>query len=130
MNQLNNFFARLFQGRNGPDPLSFALTVLAVIINLLPIPYGYILALAIVAWAIFRMFSKNIARRQKENLSFMNLFNRVKLWYYKVKAGGQQRKFYKVFICPKCRQKLRVPRGKGKVSIKCSKCGNKFVKTT
>ena len=35
---------------------------------------------------------------------------------------------YKVFKCPKCSQKLRVPRGKGKIMITCRRCGNEFKK--
>jgi ribosomal protein L37AE/L43A len=76
------------------------------------------------------MFSKNIDKRRKENLVLLKLVNNTKTWYYRINARRQQAKQYKIFKCPQCGQKLRVPRGKGKVSIKCSKCGNKLMKTT
>jgi len=123
-------FRRMFIGRNGPDQLSFALIILSLIFNFIPWQYMFAFSLAIFAVAVFRMFSRNIAKRQKENLAFMGVVNKTKSWYYMNKAKGQQRKFYKIFKCPSCSLKLRVPRGKGKVSIKCSKCGNKIIRTT
>ncbi len=123
-------FNRMFIGRNGPDQLSLALIILALILNFVPWPYMFIITFCIVGAAVWRMFSRNIAQRQKENLSFMNVVNKIKSWYYRSKARSQQRKLYKIFKCPKCSQKLRVPRGKGKVSIKCSKCGHKMIRNT
>lgn len=123
-------FNRMFIGRNGPDQLSFALVILALLLNFIPWPYMFIITLAIMGIAIFRMFSRNIDQRRKENLKFMDMVNKIKSWYYRNKAKSEQRKLYKIFRCPKCSQKLRVPRGKGKVSIKCSKCGNKMIRNT
>jgi DNA-directed RNA polymerase subunit RPC12/RpoP len=123
-------FRRMFIGRNGPDQLSFALTILAFVLSFIPWYYIFVISFAIVAIAFFRMFSKDIEKRRKENLIFMSLVNKAKKWYYNTKVKRHQSKFYLVFKCPKCSQKLRVPRGKGKVSIKCSKCGHKFIKTT
>jgi hypothetical protein len=131
-------FRRMFIGRNGPDQLSLALTILACVISLISNSFKSVflyyiffgLSLLLFACAVFRMFSRNIDRRRKENSAFMNLVNSIKMWYYNSKASRQQRKYYKVFRCPKCGQKLRVPKGKGKVSIKCSKCGNRIIKKT
>lgn len=123
-------FNRMFIGRNGPDQLSFALIIFSLLLSFAPWAYMFIITFTITGLAILRMFSRNISQRQKENLFFMNLVNKIKSWYYRSKAKGQQRKLYKIFICPKCSQKLRVPRGKGKVSIKCSKCGQKMIRNT
>ena len=123
-------FRRMFIGRNGPDQLSFALVILSLILSFVPWPYMFGITLAISAVAIFRMFSRDIAQRQKENLAFMGVVNKIKSWYYMNKAKGQQRRYYKIFKCPSCGLRLRVPRGKGKVSIKCSRCGNKIIRTT
>lgn len=121
---------KMFIGRNGPDQLSFALVVFSLLLSFVPFQYMFIITLSITTAAIFRTFSRNISQRQKENLAFLSMVNKIKSWYYKIKARGQQRKFYKIFKCPVCALKLRVPRGKGKVSIKCSKCGNKLIRTT
>lgn len=123
-------FNRMFIGRNGPDQLSFAMTILALLLSFVPWAYMFVITFTLMALAILRMFSRNIAQRQKENLYFMNVVNKLKSWYYRNKARSQQRKLYKIFKCPKCSQKLRVPRGKGKVSIKCSKCGHKMIRNT
>lgn len=120
----------MFIGKNGPDQLSFALTLIAFFLNLIRVPFMFYVSLVLIAIAFFRMFSKNIEQRRKENLLFMRLVNKPKLWYYRYKARAKQRKLYKVFKCPECFQKLRVPRGKGKVVIKCSKCSHKITKTT
>lgn len=123
-------FRRMFIGRNGPDHFSFGLTILAFILNLIPWGFMYIFSLAVLVYAIFRMFSKNIEQRRKENYAFLRVVNKPKTWYYKSKVKRKQRKLYKVFKCPNCFQKLRVPKGKGKVQIRCSSCGHKFTKTT
>lgn len=123
-------FRRMFIGRNGPDQLSLGLTLLALVLSLFRMDVLFYISLAVFALAILRMFSKNVERRRRENLTFLKLVNKPKMWYYNFKASAQQRKDYKIFRCPKCSQKLRVPKGKGKVSIKCSKCGNRMIKNT
>ncbi len=123
-------FNRMFIGRNGPDQLSFALIIFSLLLSFVPWSYMFIITLVITGVALLRMFSRNIEQRRKENLIFMNMINKIKSWYYRSKVKSQQRKLYKIFKCPKCSQKLRVPRGKGKVSIKCSKCGNKMIRNT
>lgn len=123
-------FRRMFIGRNGPDQLSLSLIILSLLLSFVPFRYMFVITFTITAVAVIRMFSRNIAQRQKENMAFMNVVNKIKSWYYRNKARGQQRKYYKIFKCPNCALKLRVPRGKGKVSIKCSRCGNKIIRTT
>ena len=120
----------MFIGRNGPDHLSFGLMILALVLSFIRWDYIYIIWILIVALAIIRMFSRNIEQRRKENFAFLRVVNKPKTWYYKCKVRNKQRKIYKVFKCPECFQKLRVPRGKGKVLIRCSKCGHKITKVT
>jgi predicted RNA-binding Zn-ribbon protein involved in translation (DUF1610 family) len=123
-------FRKMFIGRNGPDQLSLGLTLLAFVLSLIRVNVLFYISLAILALAILRMFSRNIEQRRKENLMFLRLVNKPKMWYYNCKAASAQSKLYKIFKCPECGQKLRVPKGKGKVSIKCSKCGNRIIKNT
>jgi predicted RNA-binding Zn-ribbon protein involved in translation (DUF1610 family) len=123
-------WGRMFIGRNGPDHLSMALMILALILNFVPWPYMFIISTTLLVIAVWRMFSRNIDKRRRENFMLMKLVNNTKAWYYRINARRQQYKQYKIFKCPQCGQRLRVPRGKGKVAIKCSKCGNKLIKTT
>ena len=76
-----------------------------------------------------RIFSRNIYARQLENQRFMQFWWKLKNGRSK-RPSREQRKNYKVFSCPTCKQKLRVPRGKGKISISCPKCGRSFIKKT
>ena len=129
-------FGRMFIGRNGPDHLSLALLILAMVLSFVLSAVGLVawistlVTLAITGVAVWRMFSKNIEQRRRENFALMKLVNNIKTWYYRINARRQQNKQYRIFKCSQCGQKLRVPRGKGKVAIKCSKCGNKLIKTT
>ena len=67
-------------------------------------------------WSIYRMYSRNIEARRRENTAFLRFFSRL------------TDKQYRYFRCPQCGQQLRVPRGRGKISITCPKCHNQFIK--
>ena len=121
---------QFFYGRNGPDQLGLFLMVLSI-------PFALInhWAFTIASWLLigivtFRMLSKNLQKRRKENIVFMKVWNTVKKPFKKAKERYNERKFYKIFRCPKCRQKLRVPRYKGTVKVRCTKCGNVFIRKT
>lgn len=67
-------------------------------------------------WAIFRTFSRNTYKRYQENRKYLMFLERLK---------DRQHRYFK---CPKCRQPVRVPRGKGKVAITCPRCHERFVR--
>jgi len=69
-------------------------------------------------WAIFRSFSRKTYLRYQENRKFLMLLDQIK---------DREHRYYD---CPRCRQPVRVPRGKGKIAITCPKCREKFVKKT
>ena len=121
-------FARLFTGRNGPDQIALVCMVAALVFNL--IPYGFAVSLLLLAYALFRMFSRNVVKRRAENYKFVMFWQRQRQAMERARANLAMRKMHKVFSCPQCGQKLRVPRGKGKIHITCSRCKNKFAKQT
>lgn len=131
--RLGESFRRFLYGRYGSDQLNLALLIAAVVLSLLSgilsllLPYtagvytNLLLSAAmyaLLAIALFRMLSRNIYRRQRENRRFRNLWTRL-----------TDRK-NRYFRCPKCRQTVRVPRRRGKINIRCPKCGERFIRKT
>ncbi len=72
--------------------------------------------------------SRNTRKRYSENLKYLSYQNRVTTWFGKQQVRFKQRKDYHYYRCPQCGQQLRVPRGRGKISITCPKCGHQFIK--
>lgn len=120
------------QGRYGADAFSKFLSILALLIMLLSlfiprIPF-YILGIAVIIYGYFRMFSKNISKRYQENLLYMKYKNLVTGNIRKKKQELAQRKTHHIYRCPQCRQKIRVPRGRGRIAIRCPRCNIEFIK--
>lgn len=118
-------------GRNGPDRLALAAFVAAIVVNVLSrIFLGNIilmlLSMLLLVYAIFRIFSKNLAKRREENYRFTNIWGDTKAAFSRWKERRAQSKEYKFFTCPGCKNKLRVPKGKGKLQITCPRCGLRF----
>lgn len=113
-------------GRYGNDKLNMYILGIGVIICLISmfIPVAVVnLLLTVVSyvlmiWAIFRTFSRNTYKRYQENRRFLLFLDRIK------------DRDHKYFSCPKCRQSVRVPKGKGKIAITCPKCREKFIRKT
>lgn len=128
-------FRRFMYGRYGSDELNIALLILALAISLtnsilsmflrtsavyvqIVSPILYLLMLGLLGFGLFRTLSRNIYARQKENRWFRQHWQRLR---------DRKNRYYR---CPKCRQTVRVPKGKGRISIHCPKCGEKFIKKT
>ena len=123
---------RLMMGRYGNDKMNQVLSAASLVLVLLGVIFNinalYTLGILLLAYIYFRMFSRNIAKRYAENQVFLQYYNRAAGWLVGKKHSMERNKNYKIFTCPQCKQKLRVPRGKGKIQIRCSKCGHEFVK--
>lgn len=127
--------ARFMQGRYGIDAFSKFILVAAVVCMVIAMLFRArifdVLGWALLVYSYFRLLSRDYAKRSAENQKYLQLV-------YKLKEGfrsGQRMKIstdreHKVFKCPSCGQKTRVPRGKGKIEIDCPRCHNKFVKRT
>jgi hypothetical protein len=127
-----NFIARFMQGRYGADQFNLALLILGILINFAVrftgIPLLIFLAYPPFLFAIYRMFSKNLERRRRENAWFLRLWSPV---WGGVKRGItmlRQSKNYRFFKCPSCKTTVRVPKGKGVIEINCPACHTKFRK--
>ncbi|MEE1314331.1 MAG: hypothetical protein UHS49_01005 [Faecalimonas sp.] len=84
----------------------------------------------IFVYVYYRMFSRNIAKRQAENQKYLQLKAKVMNKFHSEKRMFKQRKTHHIYKCPTCRQKIRIPRGKGRICITCPKCKTEFTRTS
>lgn len=125
-------FRRFMTGRYGNDKMnqvlswvSLALVLVGIIVD---VNIFYTVGIVLLVYIYYRSFSRNISKRYAENQAFLQQYYRLTGWFTNKKRSMERNKGYRVFACPQCKQKLRVPKGKGKISIHCSKCGNDFIK--
>ena len=123
---------RFMQGRYGADQfgrflsgLCFAFLILSLFSRY---RIWYALALLVLIYQYFRIFSRNIPRRYAENQRYLAATAKVRTRFFKAKGELAQRKTHHIYRCPSCRQKIRIPRGHGKVEIRCPKCNAHFTK--
>ena len=130
-------FNRFMQGRYGSDQLSRFLGIAALVMIVLSIftsPWRIVSALldamglAALLVNYYRIFSRDIERRSEENRKFLRLTASLRERVGKEKYYRNERKINHIYSCPGCGQKVRIPKGKGKVEIECPKCHTKFVK--
>jgi len=129
-----NWLRRFMIGRYGGDQLSIALIILSVLLTLA----GELASLPILIFmsyfpllaCVFRMLSRNIEKRRKENYKFTMLINPVYSWLKKKTKHVKDAKTHRYFKCPNCKTELRVPKGKGRIRITCPKCKTEFKERT
>ena len=124
--KIKNGFLRFMTGRYGTDKLNMyilgagvvacvlAMLIPGVVVDLVLSVLSY----GLLIWALCRSFSRNTYKRYEENRKFLRLLDMIK------------DREHRYFRCPKCKQSVRVPKGKGKIAITCPKCKEKFVKKT
>ena len=113
-------------GRYGNDKLNMAILVAAAVTAVLAAVLGYAwvkilfftVSYGLLFWAFFRSLSRNTYKRYRENRKYLMFLQKIK------------DKDHKYFTCPRCRQPVRVPKKKGKISITCPKCKEKFIRKT
>ena len=149
---MNNYRKPFFSGRNGADELSVTLVVISVIVFLAAPIFdekyiqGIFLLLGGILFVlgILRSLSTNIGERRHENQVFLDLFRsetkeekerrkreeeekreREKL---RKERRKEEEKTHAFFRCPQCGKELRVPKGKGKIKIRCPNCSHEFIR--
>jgi len=124
--KIGDQFRNFMMGRNGQDQLGTAMFGVGVVFLILSMVFGkfaWSFLFSLLSWiilllCIFRMYSRNLSKRSAENRAFLRFFAR------------QKDTAHRYFRCPTCHQMVRVPRGRGKISICCPKCRSKFIKKT
>ena len=131
-NWLRNFgykmriaFRRFMEGRYGTDKLNTLILTVGLIVCLIGCFFSGLtssllttVSYSLMIWAIFRTFSRNTYKRYQENRKYLLFLERLK---------DREHRYFK---CPKCRQRVRVPRGKGKVAITCPRCKERFIRNS
>ena len=123
---------RFMYGRYGVD--AFGKFTMGVALALCVISFFiHHLILSTLIWALlfysyFRIFSKNIHKRYNENMKFLRIKSRFLAFFKKEQSYMEQRKTHHIYKCPTCKQKIRIPKGKGHICITCPKCKTQFNK--
>ena len=127
-------FRNFMSGRYGADQLSKAMAILAIAFSLIAMLLNSSLFSAIgtilFILSIFRIFSKDIASRARENHKYRTWVKPLKQKWTKLKHRIKGGKTHKYISCPDCSMQMRVPRGKGKMNVTCPKCNTKFMTKT
>lgn len=124
---------RVFRGCYGGDPLSMAMTYASLTLILFgALPHMEVLlaiAYAMVILSFARMFSRNIAARRRENEWFLRKSAPFVTKFFQARTRFKNRRLYAYFRCPGCRAWMKLPRGAGKVTVTCGKCGRQTNRT-
>lgn len=125
------WFQRFMSGRYGNDSLNVFLCICSLVLLVLGMFLSgilYYVGIALLIWSYYRMLSRNTQKRYAENLKYLSLKNRASAWASQRRVRFAQRGVYRYFRCPCCRQEIRIPKGRGRVSITCPKCKTQFIK--
>ncbi len=116
-------------GRYGADQLSWFLLIVYVALSILSgLPHLGLLswvAMLVLIWSFFRMFSRRYDRRRAENARFLAMAGPAIRWL-KMRRTILRDRDHRYFRCPNCGQYMRVPRGKGRITVNCRSCGVSF----
>lgn len=138
--RLREKLARFFYGRYGVDKLGWAILIVSMVLSFassiasvksfIASTVLYVLSYALLIWMVYRMLSKNRQKRYAENVKFLSVWKNIKKWFDLQKNRIRDIKTHRYFACPNCKNNLRVPRGRGEITITCPVCKTKFDKTT
>lgn len=126
---------RFMYGRRGGDQLSLALMAVGVLLTLVSSIVSWfaikttayvvyvilqVISTAVFVLAVWRMFSRNIPARERENQKFLGVWRRFAGWI------RRDRRNFVYLKCADCKASLRVPKGKGTMIVTCPKCGKEM----
>lgn len=121
--------SRFMIGRYGVDDLNRFLNIVVLLLIILGIftsRYFTYLGFILILCEYFRVFSRDINKRSKENVFYLNQKIKIDKWAANIKIRFSQRKTHRFYTCPSCKKTVRIPKGKGTVMIKCPACNTEF----
>lgn len=120
------------EGRYGTDELTQFLIHTAIVILLFslirPLRPLYVISFMIMLWAVIRCYSKNMEKRYAERDRFLRYRQEIADEQAFRRRRWRDRKTHKYYRCKRCRAILRVPRGKGKIELRCPRCGASMIR--
>ena len=123
---------RFMQGRYGTDDFYkflFWVALIGIVINWFVKSSALNLVVTLIlVYAMYRVLSRNHSARYAENQKYLQATAKFRYWFDQQKKLMEERKYHHIYTCPKCRQKIRIPKGKGKIMIRCPKCHHEFQK--
>ena len=134
---MRNFFNRLaysmnrfMQGRYGQDEMSSTFSkigLILIIISVFPHCYmAYPFGLVLLLWSVFRSFSRNIYKRQREREKYLKITKKPRDFFSITRKKFKDRKTHDYYKCPNCGTYNRIPKGHGRIVITCPKCRTSF----
>ena len=123
---------RFMQGRYGTDDFYkflFWVALIGIVINwFVKSQVLNLVVTLILVYAMYRVLSRNHSARYAENQKYLQATAKFRYWFDQQKKLMEERKYHHIYTCPNCRQKIRIPKGKGKIMIRCPKCHHEFQK--
>ena len=126
---IRRFMAQVMVGRYGGDQLNLLLIGLYL---LLYVVYLFtrlvafeLLGTILLVVSLYRSLSRNLERRRAENTRFLQVVRPVARRWNTFRSRTHDRE-HRYFKCPNCGQQMRVPRGKGRITVHCRSCGAVF----
>ena len=127
---LKERFDSFMAGRYGVDRLYYfllAICAILIVINLFVDSFLIsVLESGLLVYSFYRVMSRNIYKRQKENQKFIKLLDKPKQAINLQKCKRRDRKTHVYKKCPSCKNNLRLPKEKGHHTVVCPCCKNKF----
>lgn len=127
-----NWLTKMMYGRYGTDRLGLFLLILVLLLDVVYSFTGwgifYLLSFVLAILCVWRIFSRNISRRYAENQKFLQLTDPILHAISSKVASIKDLRTHRHLRCPSCGQKIRVPKGRGRIEISCPKCHNQFIK--
>ncbi len=138
---LRDRIADFMYGRNGIDDFYRFLFWIIIILSLLNLYFKSWVITAIASllliYSIFRVLSKNVYRRQKENQIYLRYLGKIRGAFRRVrkfitskialiKNKWRDRKTHVYKKCPHCKNTLRLPKIKGDHTAACPCCDTRF----
>lgn len=130
MGKFQDKVQRFFYGRNGVDKLNrfiFFLYFVSFIVYLFVKHYTVLIVSSILLIIYFyRMLSKKLYKRQKENEIYLKITSSIKRPFLRFFHRIRDRKTHVYKKCPNCKKILKLRKVKGSHTVKCPVCSNHF----